>query len=98
MEDNKKEIEEALKKAGGDFTFFITGLSMQALISLGEMPNPADNKKEQNLDHAKYMIDTLDMIKKKTDKNLTAGEEKILDDMLYSLRMKFLELSKKEKN
>ena len=96
MENNKKDIEEALKNAGGDFTFFITGLSMQALISLGEIPNPVDNKKEQNLDHARYAIDTLDMIKKKTKNNLSPEEGKVLDDILYSLRMKYLELSKKE--
>ena len=96
MENNKKDIEEALKNAGGDFTFFITSLSMQALISLGEIPNPVDNKKEQNLDHARYAIDTLDMIKKKTKNNLSPEEGKVLDDILYSLRMKYLELSKKE--
>ena len=98
MENNKKDIEEALKNKGADFTFFITGLSMQALISLGEIANPVDNKKGQNLEQARYMIDTMDMIKKKTKGNLSADEEKILDDMLYSLRMKFLELSKKEKS
>jgi len=69
---------------------------MQALISLGEIPNPVDNKKEQNLDHARYTIDTLDMIKKKTKNNLSPEESKVLDDILYSLRMKYLELSKKE--
>jgi hypothetical protein len=92
-----KKIEEKLANAGGDFSLFITGLSMQALIALGEIPNPVDNKKEQNLDHSRYMIDTLDMIKKKTANNLTKEEANILEDILYSLRMKYLELSKKEK-
>jgi hypothetical protein len=97
MEENKKDITEALKDAGGNFTFFITGLSMQALVSLGEIPNPVDNKKEKNLEHARYLIDTLDMIKHKTKGNLSKDEEKILDDILYSLRMKYMESSGKEK-
>ncbi|NQT95082.1 MAG: DUF1844 domain-containing protein [Candidatus Omnitrophica bacterium] len=96
MENQEKNIEEALKDAGKDFSVFITGLSMQALVSLGEVPNPVDNKKSKNLSHAKYMIDTLDMIKEKTKNNLTDPEQKLLDDVLYQLRMKYLELTKKE--
>lgn len=97
MAEEQENIDEALKQAGGDFTVFITGLSMQALVSLGEIPNPLNNKKEKNLDHAKYMIDTLGMIKEKTKGNLTSDEEKILDNILYELRMKYLELTEKER-
>ena len=96
MEEKDKNIDEALKSSGGDFTVFISGLSMQALVSLGEIPNPINNQKETNLNHAKYMIDTLDMIKEKTKGNLKPEEDKILDSILYELRMKYLELSKKE--
>lgn len=96
MEEEDKKIDEALKQAGGDFAVFITGLSMQALVSLGEIPSPLNNKKEQNLNQAKYIIDTLGMIKEKTKGNLTPDEEKILDNILYELRMKYLELNKKE--
>lgn len=94
---DKQDMDQALKNAGKDFSLFITNLSMQALVSLGEIPNPVDNKKEQDLAQSVYIIDTLDMIKKKTKNNLSAEEEKLLDDILYSLRMKYLELSKKEK-
>lgn len=107
MEDNEKDKEiekdkdadmnKAFKDAGKDFSLFVTNLSMQALVSLGEMPNPIDNKKEENLVQSVYIIDTLDMLKNKTKNNLSADEEKLLDDILYSLRMKYLELSKKEK-
>lgn len=96
MEEEDEKIEEMFKEAGGDFTVFLTGLSMQALVSLGEIPSPVDNKKQKNLDQAKYMIDTLGMIKEKTKGNLTPDEEKILDGILYELRMKYLELTRKE--
>jgi len=102
LEDNGKEkaaeMEKAFKDAGKDFSLFITNLSMQALVSLGEIPNPIDNKKQEDLGQSVYIIDTLDMIKKKTENNLSADEGKLLDDILYSLRMKYLELSKKEKS
>ena len=93
MEEKNNNIEEKLKDAGKDFSIFITGLSMQALISLGEIPNPLDNnKKDKNLNQAKYMIDTLDMIKEKTKGNLNQTEERLLDGVLYELRIKYLEL------
>jgi len=94
--EEEKKIDEALKDAGNDFSMFITGLSMQALISLGEIPHPVSNKKEPNLNQAKYMIDTLGMIKEKTKGNLKPDEEKVLEGMLYNLRMKYLESSKKK--
>lgn len=96
MEEEDEKIEERFKEAGGDFTVFLTGLSMQALVSLGEIPSPVDNKKQKNLDQAKYMIDTLGLIKEKTKGNLTPDEEKILEGILYELRMKYLELTRKE--
>ena len=96
MEEKNKNMDEALKDAGKDFSIFITGLSMQTLISLGAMPNPATKKTDRNLNQAKFMIDTLDMIKEKTKGNLTQPEEKLLEDTLYQLRMKYLELSKEK--
>jgi hypothetical protein len=96
MEEKNKETNDIPKDLGRDFSVFVTGLGMQALISLGEMPNPVDNKKEKNLNQAKYMIDILDMIKEKTKGNLTNEEANLLDDMLYQLRMKYLELVSKE--
>ena len=95
--DDNAQMDKILKDAGKDFSLFITNLSMQALVSLGEIPNPADNKKKTDLVQSSYIIDTLDMIKKKTKNNLSADEEKLLESILYSLRMKYLELSKKEK-
>ncbi len=97
-EQDEKGMGRTLKDAAGDFSLFITNLSMQALVSLGEVPNPVDNKKEQNLSQAAYFIDTLDMLKKKTQNNLSPEEAKLIDEMLYTLRVKYLELSKKDKN
>ena len=70
---------------------FISSLSFQALIFLGEIPNPISNKKEEDLSNAQFIIDTLLMLKGKTSGNLTEEESKILENFIYELQMKYLE-------
>ncbi len=88
--------KEALKKEGKfippepDFQFFVSTLSLQASIALGNMANPVNNKTEQDLTQAKFLIDTLGMLKEKTSGNLTPEEEALLDNLLYELRMQYL--------
>lgn len=88
--------KESLKKEGkdipeiADFGFFITTLAIQASICLGQVENPATNKKEENLPQAKLIIDTLDMLKQKTKGNLTKQENEVLDSMLYELRIQYI--------
>jgi hypothetical protein len=78
-----------------DFGFFITTLSLQASIDLGAVPNPVSNKKEENLVQAKFLIDTLGMLKGKTKGNLTQEETNLLENVLYELRMQYIEKTKK---
>ncbi|MDD5432904.1 MAG: DUF1844 domain-containing protein [Candidatus Omnitrophica bacterium] len=79
-----------------DFSFFITTLSLQASISLGIVPNPATNKTEKSLNQAKFIIDTLDMLKEKTNNNLTKEESTLIENMLYELKMQYIATSKGE--
>ena len=77
------------RKFEPNFGMFVSSLSMQALIFLGEIDNPVTHKKEENLEQAKYIIDTMAMLKEKTKGNLTGNEANILDNILYELRMKY---------
>lgn len=77
------------------FGLFIYGLMMEALIALGEIENPITKKKEVSASHGKFIIDTLDMLKEKTKGNLSGDEDKMLDGMLYELRMKFVSKTQK---
>ena len=86
--DNVKE-PHASKRIEPDFSMFVSSLSMQVLIFLGEIDNPITHKKEENLAQAKYIIDTLAMFKEKTKGNLTGNETNVLDNVLYELRMKY---------
>ncbi len=72
-----------------NFSIFVSSLSMQTLIFLGEIDSPLTHKREENLEQAKYIIDTLAMLKDKTKGNLTAEEVNMLDNVLYELRMKY---------
>jgi hypothetical protein len=88
------EKEGKVPPSSPDFSFFVTTLSLQASIDLGLVPNPATDKKEENLVQAKFLIDTLGMLKEKTKGNLTPEETGFMDNVLYELRMQYIEKSK----
>ena len=70
-----------------DSLFFM--LATSALVNLGSIPNPVDQKISRNLDLAKYNIDLMLVLKEKTRGNLTAAEAKLLDELLHDLRLKY---------
>jgi hypothetical protein len=74
------------------FSTFVLGLSTQALLHLGEIPNPLTKALERDLAAAKHVIDILGILREKTRNNLDASEEALLDSMLYDLRMRYVEL------
>jgi|SRR5437870_6391604 len=74
------------------FSTFVLGLSTQALLHLGEIPNPMTRVLERDLGAAKHVIDILGVLREKTRSNLEPGEESLLDSVLYDLRMRYVEL------
>jgi hypothetical protein len=74
-----------------NFSTFILSLSTQALVHLGEIPNPIDNTLGADLLAAKNMIDILGILKEKTKGNLDSSESGLLDTILYDLRLKYVE-------
>ena len=76
-----------------EFSTFVITLSTSAMLYLGEIPDPDGSKVEVNLPMAKHSIDLLVMLREKTKGNLTDEEQKLLDQMLYDLRMKFVKKS-----
>ena len=73
-----------------DFTSFIFSLSTSVLIQLGEIQDPFTQKTVKNLPLAKQTLDLIGMLKEKTKGNLTPDEEKIIDHILYDLRMRYV--------
>lgn len=76
------------------FASFILSLASSASYYLGDLPGDAVEKVEINLDIAKHNIDILALLKEKTVNNLSPFEAKMLEDLLYKLRTKFIEKSK----
>jgi len=77
------------------FSTFMLSLSTSVLINLGELPNPINNEKDVNLPLAKQTIGIIEMLIEKTKGNLIEDEERLIDNMLYDLRMKYIEAVKK---
>jgi hypothetical protein len=73
-----------------DFTSFIFSLSTSVLIQLGEIQDPFTKELIKNLPLAKQTIDLIGMLKEKTKGNLTPEEEKIIEYVLYDLRMRYV--------
>lgn len=65
------------------------------MMGMGLAPRPDSGKTELDLEMARQNIDLLEMIQKKTLKNLTPDEDKLMERVLYEVRTKFLEVSKK---
>lgn len=78
-----------------DFSTFVISLSTQALMNLGEIANPVSEKIEADISVAKQMIDILGMLKEKTRGNLNANEDRLMEGILFDLRMKYVEAVKK---
>ena len=89
-EKDSAKLEGEFVPPEPDFNFFITTLALQASVSLGGAPNPATNKKEEDLTQAKFLIDTLGMLKEKTKGNLAQEEANLLDNLLYELRTQYI--------
>lgn len=89
-EKQSPKKEEEFNPPDPDFNFFISTLAIQASIALGQIPNPATNKPENNPQQAKFIIDTLDMLKEKTKNNLSKEEAELLENMLYELKMQYI--------
>ena len=81
-----------------NFVSFVYSLAMSALMSLGEQVGEGAAGRAPNLAQAQEIIDILTMLESKTKSNLTAEEETLLQEMLYTLRIKFVERAKARKS
>ena len=77
-----------------DFTTLLLSLSQTALVQLGDVPSPDGEKLDRNLALARQTIDLLAVLQEKTKGNLTGDEERLIDQVLYDLRLRYVELTK----
>jgi hypothetical protein len=74
-----------------DFMTLIFSLYTHAQINLGLIPDPMSQQPAKDLIQAKYNIDILAILKEKTEGNLNQEEEQALEQMLYGLRMSYVQ-------
>ena len=74
------------------FTGFILSLATTAAVHFGDLEDPNTGRKgEPNLLAARQMIDLIAILQEKTKGNLTAAEAKLVDDLLYELRIRYVD-------
>lgn len=77
-----------------DFATFVMSIIGSAFVHLGDAPDPAGQDPEPNLLLARQDIQLLSVLQEKTKGNLTGEEERALNQGLYDLRMRYVEVSK----
>jgi len=73
-----------------DFSTFIMSLNASALVHMGVIDDPETGKKVKNLPLGKQTVDMLRMLQEKTRGNLTDEEDKLLQGILYDLKIAYV--------
>ena len=74
-----------------EFSTFVLSLATSAQVGLGAVPHPETNQTVLNFPAAMQMIDILAMLQTKTTGNLTEAEASLLERVLFSLRIHYVE-------
>jgi len=69
-------------------------LYSEALMHLGQVPDPMTGQPHQDLEQAQFTIELLAMLQAKTEGNRTPEESAVLDEILAALRMAFVRASR----
>jgi hypothetical protein len=82
--------EPAGGPARADLASFLVMLYSEALVHLGQVPDPVTGQPQRDLEQARFTIDLLGMLREKTEGNRTPEESGVLDEILATLRMAFV--------
>jgi hypothetical protein len=82
----------------GDVERNLSGLFMmlasEAVIALGDAPDPSTGRHQRELRHAAEVIDLLILLREKTEGNRTAQETEVLEQLLYDLQLRYVRATK----
>ncbi len=87
-EEKKISIDEYQKAL---FAQLAMMLASSALQQMGKLVNPVTKKAEVNLEGAQATIDLIDMLAAKTRGNLDKEEERMMSEILSSLKLNYVE-------
>jgi hypothetical protein len=90
----EEEVTQEMPFPEINFSTFIFSLNTSALLHLGEIPDPATGKQQEDLGMAKQTIDLIAMLQEKTQGNLAPDEENLVKHILYDLRLRYVQKTK----
>ena len=83
---------------GISFGGFILSLATTAAVHFGDIADPSTGQPlEPDLGAARQMIELIALLQEKTQGNLSPEEAKLVDDLLYELRMRFVQAQQGER-
>jgi hypothetical protein len=88
------QAEERAPLAEPTMQAFMAGLYTQTLMALGELKNPITGEQKTSIGEAAFLIDTIAMLQKKTEGNLTPEENSYVQNVLTDLRMRYVNAAK----
>ena len=87
------EEHSTYQESGISFAAFVLSLAHTAAVHFGDVPDPVSgHQSPANLPAAQQMINILALLEQKTRGNLTAEERQLLEQILYELRLRYVEV------
>lgn len=89
---------ETQEPSGVSFAGFVISLATTAAVHFGDLADPGTGERiEPDLAAAHQMIELIALLQEKTKGNLTDEEAKLVDDLLYELRMRYVQAQQGER-
>ena len=79
-------------------TMLVDTLGMQAMMAMGLVPHPDTGTTEVDLEQAKHLIDTVELLLQKTEGNRTPDETAAMEDLLHQLRLGYVTILERARN
>jgi len=93
--ESQDELEGYVEQEMSGFETLVSYLSTKAMFQLGLIPGPGGERIPADLMNARRTIDLLAVLEEKTRGNLTANEQRLLEDVVYELRLSYVEVEKR---
>jgi len=96
VESEPRTEEDYLDEGPANFATLVSYLSTTAMFQLGLLPGPGGERIPADFPNARRTIDLLEVLQQKTQGNLTEDEVRMLQEVLYELRLSFVETSQRQ--
>ena len=95
MTEHEQDPSAGQDPSAVTFLGFVLSLAHTAAVHFGDVPDPMSGQSsEPNLQAAQQIIEILALLEEKTRGNLTAEERQLLEQIVYELRLRYIEISK----